>query len=484
MFLMARYDQLANKLEGNVDALADIFDIGCLSVKLVPVDITSIPVDVVVSSDDTNLSMGGGVSKRIFAVGGAKLRDSALTNNTGLVGDIIVGSAGKLQAQRVFHAIVHDWATAERPDGELVKELTLRCLEKANEMGFSSIAIPPLAAGTAALAPIEWAPEDGQSLESVSIATKDRLDFALQHFIRQLTHREAAQYYEKTIIDLQSKLSEYEVKENVSFYEALPHPIAFQRKKADIGMRSEDRVRALNNCIEVLVRYLVILMLSYSLEKQESSNHKILSELKRKVSFGRWVGLLREESKDLSLSSGSLEIKLIRDFFDADLPKGKKQVRLFLNRAVEIRNKLQHPPGGISPSERECVDYENELREQIDHVLENLVRTIPWELVMITNILDIGKSGLPKLQVRNLTGSGKLFGHEEVYLNRLANIGETGVLDKENKLFLPLDPYIRYQECNVCHAEDVFFIDHLEEKELKGRWWSFTDGHVLSGLLG
>ncbi len=124
-----------------------VFEVGSLKVHLVPDDITKIVADVIVSSDDTDLSMSGGVSKRILKQAGEGIRQEALLKNPGAVGEVIATSGGNLDIKSVLHAQVIDYSTGDLPERELVMSLTLTCLDEANRAGHSSIAIPPMGAG-------------------------------------------------------------------------------------------------------------------------------------------------------------------------------------------------------------------------------------------------------------------------------------------------------------------------------------------------
>ena len=78
--------------------------IGGLEVLLVSDDITNVSVDVVVSSDDTELTMSGGVSQRIRQIAGEKPRNEALPKMPSSIGDVIATSAGQLDSNYIFHA--------------------------------------------------------------------------------------------------------------------------------------------------------------------------------------------------------------------------------------------------------------------------------------------------------------------------------------------------------------------------------------------
>lgn len=114
-------------------------------------DITTLDVDVVVSSDDVGLSMGGGVSRAILGAGGESVRREARAQAPLPLGGVAVTTAGRMRAKRVFHAAVLDPADRDSTTVELVTGVTARCLELCDGMGFRSIALPALATGAARL---------------------------------------------------------------------------------------------------------------------------------------------------------------------------------------------------------------------------------------------------------------------------------------------------------------------------------------------
>ncbi|MFW6296416.1 MAG: CHAT domain-containing protein, partial [Halothece sp.] len=71
-------------------------------------DITQLTVDVMVSSDDIYLSMGGGVSRSILRAGGQSIWEEAQARTPVQLGDIAITTAGKIKAKQIFHAAVLD----------------------------------------------------------------------------------------------------------------------------------------------------------------------------------------------------------------------------------------------------------------------------------------------------------------------------------------------------------------------------------------
>ena len=113
-------------------------------------DLTSAVTDVIVSSDDAYLSMGGGVSASILRAGGDVIARDARKNVPCQMGDVIVTSAGKLEAKYVFHAITIDWSqkdefTVEKSINSIIK----KSLNVLSVLGLKSIAFPAVGTGAA-----------------------------------------------------------------------------------------------------------------------------------------------------------------------------------------------------------------------------------------------------------------------------------------------------------------------------------------------
>jgi O-acetyl-ADP-ribose deacetylase (regulator of RNase III) len=148
-------------------------------------DITNLVVDVIVSSDDNYLTMGGGVSNRIRKVGGDEVyRDTSNLIPLSL-GEVAITTSGNLMAKKVFHGVVIDFNLREYPSQEVIQKVVHKCLKKASEYKFKSIAFPLLGTGTGGFpAKLAWKTmlsqiindlsHDGQTVSEVIIALYGR----------------------------------------------------------------------------------------------------------------------------------------------------------------------------------------------------------------------------------------------------------------------------------------------------------------------
>ncbi|MFN5465258.1 MAG: macro domain-containing protein [Cyanobacteriota bacterium] len=112
-------------------------------------DILSSDAEVLVSSDDGYLSMGGGVSRALRLAGGNAIALDAAKMIPAAVGDVVVTTAGALQAHYIFHAItLGPGAEATTPQATL-ERTTRRCMQLVAALGVTSIAFPAIGAGRA-----------------------------------------------------------------------------------------------------------------------------------------------------------------------------------------------------------------------------------------------------------------------------------------------------------------------------------------------
>jgi O-acetyl-ADP-ribose deacetylase (regulator of RNase III) len=110
-------------------------------------DITKLDVEAIVSSDDSLIQMGGGVSAAILDAGGESIRKEAQKLTPLRVGNVAVTCAGQLCSKYVFHAVTIDYYNHIQPSAEIIKNATIKCLELADSLNVTSIAFPALGTG-------------------------------------------------------------------------------------------------------------------------------------------------------------------------------------------------------------------------------------------------------------------------------------------------------------------------------------------------
>lgn len=118
-------------------------------------NILSTEADVIVSSDDTYISMGGGISGCIRRAGGEGIRQDARKKLPAQLGDVVVSSAGLLEKQKyVFHCLTIDFCSGHLSKAEDVNNYILRhsidkCFRLLQALDLNSIAFPCIGAGAA-----------------------------------------------------------------------------------------------------------------------------------------------------------------------------------------------------------------------------------------------------------------------------------------------------------------------------------------------
>ncbi len=113
-------------------------------------DITASKADVLVSSDDSNLTMGGGVSAAIRRAAGPGILLEVAKKIPAKLGDVVVTGAGSLPAKHVFHAVTIGESAASADD--VVASTTRRAMKLLKALGLPSIAFPAIGAGAAGFA--------------------------------------------------------------------------------------------------------------------------------------------------------------------------------------------------------------------------------------------------------------------------------------------------------------------------------------------
>jgi O-acetyl-ADP-ribose deacetylase (regulator of RNase III) len=126
------------------------FGIGASTITMHFGSITQSGAEVLVSSDDAALSMGGGVSEALRRAAGEVLYREAREVTPAQVGDVVVTGAGGLPAKYIFHAVTLDWKRPELPRDALVRRAVRKAMDLLAFLGCRSIAFPSIGAGSRA----------------------------------------------------------------------------------------------------------------------------------------------------------------------------------------------------------------------------------------------------------------------------------------------------------------------------------------------
>lgn len=129
--------------------------------KVIFGDILNSNAEVIVSSDDTGVSMAGGVSKVIREAGGDIIREDAQKKLPAQVGDVVVSTAGTLEHQKfVFHCLTLDFehkfdvfegklTNSEEMNNYIIQHSVDKCFRLMQALDLHSIAFPCIGVGLA-----------------------------------------------------------------------------------------------------------------------------------------------------------------------------------------------------------------------------------------------------------------------------------------------------------------------------------------------
>ncbi|WP_238026805.1 ADP-ribose-binding protein [Metallosphaera javensis (ex Hofmann et al. 2022)] len=111
-------------------------------------DITEVEVDAIVNAANSYLSHGGGVAWAIVRKGGDVIQRESdqyvLEHGPVPVGEVAVTSAGALRARYVIHAVGPRYGVEGK---DKLYSAVRRSLEKAEELGLRSLALPAISTG-------------------------------------------------------------------------------------------------------------------------------------------------------------------------------------------------------------------------------------------------------------------------------------------------------------------------------------------------
>lgn len=121
--------------------------------------ITESQAEIIVSSDDSHVTMGGGVSHAIRSAGGEAVFEDAQKMIPASLGDVVVTTAGAMKQKHIFHCITIDRtgklqqfeSNAQEADvlNHLLQHSVDKCFQLMQAMNLTSIAFPAIGAGTA-----------------------------------------------------------------------------------------------------------------------------------------------------------------------------------------------------------------------------------------------------------------------------------------------------------------------------------------------
>ncbi|MFB6312182.1 MAG: macro domain-containing protein [Salinirussus sp.] len=112
-------------------------------------DIAAQSADVLVNAAGTSLQMGSGVAGALRRAGGEALNEEAVAKGPIDLGEVAVTDAYDLDAQWVVHAAAMPHYGDGQATRQSIAEATVNALERADELGATSLVIPALGCGVA-----------------------------------------------------------------------------------------------------------------------------------------------------------------------------------------------------------------------------------------------------------------------------------------------------------------------------------------------
>jgi O-acetyl-ADP-ribose deacetylase (regulator of RNase III) len=148
-----------------------------MQLEVVDGDITALEVDAIGNAANNALWMGAGVAGAIKRAGGEEIEREAVAKGPIEVGDAVATTAGRLSARWVVHGAVmgQDLQT----NADLVRRTTRRCLELADELGATSLALPAFGTGVGGFPLAECAAIMVDEASSFEPETLERVVFAV-----------------------------------------------------------------------------------------------------------------------------------------------------------------------------------------------------------------------------------------------------------------------------------------------------------------
>ncbi|MCZ8215097.1 MAG: O-acetyl-ADP-ribose deacetylase [Cyclobacteriaceae bacterium] len=133
-------------------------------------DITKLVVDAIVNAANTSLLGGGGVDGAIHRAGGQAILNECrkiIARQGGCkIGEAVITTAGKLQAQFVIHTVGPVWNGGHNNEAQKLAECYKNALQLASDNNCQSIAFPCISTG------IYKYPSDEAAKIAVSEVTK------------------------------------------------------------------------------------------------------------------------------------------------------------------------------------------------------------------------------------------------------------------------------------------------------------------------
>ena len=150
--------------------------------------------DVIVSSDDYMLSMGGGVSAAILMAGGKEVFNDARKKVPAALGDVVVTTAGNLPQKYIFHTVTIDGESISKYNGDAEQKANLqksiihysmkKIFRLMVNLNMHTIAFPAIGAGVARIPYEQVAKNMGEAFAEILSTTNKSYQIELYLYDR------------------------------------------------------------------------------------------------------------------------------------------------------------------------------------------------------------------------------------------------------------------------------------------------------------
>jgi O-acetyl-ADP-ribose deacetylase (regulator of RNase III) len=115
------------------------------AIEVLDTDITTLEVDAIANAANTQLRHGGGVAGAISRAGGPTVQDESDAKAPIGLGEAVETAAGEMPCRWVIHAATMELGGPT--DADIIRRVTASTLQKADELGATSLALVAFGTG-------------------------------------------------------------------------------------------------------------------------------------------------------------------------------------------------------------------------------------------------------------------------------------------------------------------------------------------------
>lgn len=485
-------------------------------IRVVVGDITAVPADAIVNSGNTALHLGGKgtVARAILQKSGTALQEELnRTPRPVALGSVIATPSFGLPCRHILHVATHAPSSAERamseelglpPDALRVRAIAngvRSAVEHADRLGAKSLALPLLGTGYLQF-PRERAVEvivnalqaalpKAQVLERVSIVVVDEqsrrtVQQALSDYdnmLGPLTHEPWSAPPERHVApDVHADAAALRAEvlalrsENGLLKDALeklraaaapdrsglPMPAAVAASMVENTLDPMERVANLKKAFGLLIRYLGALALADYANAGAPSpelNRQLRDALRMSTGDGRWFRIARQIAE-------WQEAHQAQTFYAESAELWRKGTRFGpLSVAIDnlriLRNEESHEL--VPSSMGRAQEWLAGALPAWEDALAKAAPLLRYRLVSIEAVRDLLEHGAIEYAVRWLRGDSLFSPSERVAWSERLRVRRLYLTDADARRFLPLNPFLAYEPCNVTNAEETWNLETIGE---------------------